>query len=322
MSELLNSSSLEYRDIILKHKKSVLKSRSDADISARLGSHVFSSPLVAANMPAILDGRICEQFDFHNWFYVYPRKYDVKEVAEFVRAAQYKFKRVSISIGITEEWLEFLKSVKLYGFRLDFITIDVACAYSDGILPVVDYIKKNFPRAYLIVGNTANAESIEWFESLGIDCAKINVGVSKSCRTREFTGFSCTPLGNLIDCSSAAKNIKIMTDGGLTVEPDGTVWIGDIAKAIRFGADFVMSGAVFAGCRDTPSYKEGYFGNSTEQAKGHARHVEGTNYSVRKQLTVLQIMNLVEDSLKSSVSYSGGTSLEALKTVDFIDLRA
>ncbi|HNC59242.1 MAG TPA: IMP dehydrogenase [Leptospiraceae bacterium] len=319
--EIRNYESVQYSDVLLKHKKSILTSRSLADISAKLGKHSFRVPLVAANMPSLLTITQCSSFDSSGWFYIYPRTYVPAEVHSFVKYAQDNFNIVSISIGITEEWVSLVKFLKLQNFRVDFFQVDIACAYSDIILPIVDTIKKNYPDSYLIVGNTANAESIPWMESLGIDCARLNVGVSKSCRTREFTGFSCTPLGNLIDCVKEAKTIKLMSDGGLTVEPDGTVWVGDIAKAIRFGADFVMSGAVFAGCVDTPSYSMGYFGNSTEQAKGHKRHVEGTNYSVKKEMTVKQVMQLVEDSLKSSVSYSGGTKLEDIKKVDFIDLR-
>ena len=41
----------------------------------------------------------------------------------------------------------------------------------------------------------------------------------------------------------------------------------------------------------------------------------------KQKRTLLQVVDLVEDSLKSAVSYAGGKDLSALKTVDFIDLR-
>lgn len=319
--QIKDHESLLYTDIILKHNKSILPSRSEANISRTLGNFTFATPLVAANMPSLLNEHTCKQFDAAGWFYVYPRMYDPKKVADFIQQAQNSFNVVSISIGITDEWLQLLEATKLYKYKLDFITVDVACAYTDSILPVVKYIKDNFPETYLIVGNTANAKSIPWFESLGVDCVKLNVGVSKSCRTKEFTGFSCTPLGNLIECAEESTNVALMSDGGLTVDDDGTVWIGDIAKAIRFGADFVMSGAVFAGCVDSPSYVNGYYGNSTAEAKGHSKHVEGATVNIKKNKTIADMMLLVEDSLRSSVSYAGGHTLYALEKVDFIDLR-
>lgn len=310
-----------FKDIILRHGKSVLPSRSQADVSANLGKFRFAVPVVAANMPSILTYGICKQFDDNNWFYVYPRSYRPSEVAQFVQDAQGSFNVVSISIGVTQEWLDLLKFIKVMNLRVDFITVDVALAYSDIILPAVRYIKDNFKNTFLIVGNTANGESISWFEAIGVDCVKVNIGISRSCRTKEYTGFSCTTVGNLVECAANVKDIILMSDGGLTVDNDGDVWIGDIAKAIKFGADWVMSGALFAGCIDTPSFSTGYYGNSTEQAKGHNRHVEGSLVNVKRDRTVLDVMRLVEDSLKSSVSYAGGIDLSSLDLVDYIDLR-
>jgi GMP reductase len=143
------------------------------------------------------------------------------------------------------------------------------------------------------------------------------VGTSNACRTRQYTGFGSPPITTLQEISQAAKNIQIIADGGLTVTND-EIWIGDIAKAIRFGADFVMSGALFSRCVDSPAILNGYYGNASKSAKGHSKHVEGTTLDIRTNgLTIEEQMNLIEDSLRSAVSYAGGKNLNALKTVDY-----
>lgn len=319
--EIRNQESLEYKDIILKHKKSILPSRSEADITAKLGKHTFATPVVASNMKSILTREIIKKFDDRKWFWIWHRIDGVKDVEDFNKWASSNLAISSISIGVGEEWLQLLKKLKTDELEPDFITVDLALAWADSIIPIVDYIKSNFAETYLIVGNTANAESIPWFESLGVDCVKINVGTSSACRTRQYTSFGSATLGNLIECSCAAKNIEVMSDGGLTV--DGSdVWIGDIAKALRFGASWLMSGVLFSKCIDSPSLIDGYRGNASADIKGHRKHVEGTNVKVETNgLTISEMMDLVEDSLRSSVSYAGGKDLSALRTVDFIDMR-
>ena len=148
-------------------------------------------------------------------------------------------------------------------------------------------------------------------------CVGKNNTIVHNCRTRQYTGFGSPAITTLQECAQAAKNIQIIADGGLTVVND-EVWIGDIAKAIRFGADFVMSGALFSRCVDSPAMINGYYGNASQSAKGHRKHVEGTTLDVKTNgLTIEQQMNLIEDSLRSSVSYAGGKDLNALRTVDY-----
>ena len=151
-----------------------------------------------------------------------------------------------------------------------------------------------------------------------MDCAKVGLGVSKACKTRQYTGFGSTTISDLEKCANAKKNIKIISDGGMSQSPDGEPCIGDIAKAIRFGADYVCSGLLFSQCSDSPSIKHGYYGNSTARAKNHNNNVEGTTVKVySNDLTIRETIKLTEDSLRSSVSYAGGKCLRDIKSVDY-----
>ena len=79
--------------------------------------------------------------------------------------------------------------------------------------------------------------------------------------TTPYTGFGSTTVDSLIECSNANKSLDkpmiIISDGGLTT--DGPfVYFGDITKALIFGADWVMSGAIYSRCIDSPSIINGY----------------------------------------------------------------
>lgn len=64
------------------------------------------------------------------------------------------------------------------------------------------------------------------------------LGVS-NCTTALNTGFGVPILTNIIDCSKIKKDTWLIADGGCK-------YSGDIAKAIYFGADFVMMGKMLA----------------------------------------------------------------------------
>jgi hypothetical protein len=125
-------------------------------------------------------------------------------------------------------------------------------------------------------------------------------------------------VSDLIECVNVAKEIDIMSDGGLTVDNNGEVWIGDINKALVLGSNFVMTGAAFSKCIDSQSVVNGYFGNASVAAKGNRNHIEGTNVQlVTNGLTINQMCDLIEDSIKSGTSYAGGTNLSAFNSVEW-----
>jgi GMP reductase len=308
---------LQYKDIFLRPEKCIVNSRSECNISAKLGGYTFASPVAISNMKSIQTVDICRKFDKKNWFYIYQRIDGVENTLNFVRLANKESWRViSISVGIKDSDIRLIEKLKVENLRVNFITIDVALSYTDRIIPVINCIRKNFPEVFLIVGNGCTKEWIKFLEEQKVDCAKINIGTSTSCRTRQFSGFGCSPISALQECAEASKKITLLSDGGLTVE-DGEVWIGDVAKAIRFGADFVLSGSLFSRCLDSPSILNGYYGNASRVAKGN-NHVEGAKVNVETNgLTIEQQMDLISDSLKSSVSYAGGKDLSVLKNVKF-----
>jgi GMP reductase len=314
---------LNYKDVLLKHKQSIVKSRSECDISTTIAGKIVATPVFCSNMTSVLNYDIVKQFDENGWFYIWPRTNGKDDTLNYIQQANTdKLRFVSISVGVKEVDKELLSIIKKEQYRIDSICIDVALIFNTHFEEYINWVRQEFPNTYLIAGNCDSYDAVIWLQKLGVDCAKVFIGVSESCRTKQYTGFASSTLHDLneIDEYFAArknKKIKILADGGLTVT-DGEVWLGDIAKAIRFGADFVMSGRLFAHCKDNPASSLHYHGNASKHIKGAEKHVEGVELITKSNdLTILEMMKRVEDSLKSSVSYAGGTNLSALKTVDY-----
>jgi len=339
---------LEYNDILLRHSKSIVASRSECDTSMMLGNHEFAVPIVAANMQSIITPNICRRFDKADWFYVYHRIKGTNDVFEFVDYAHdAEMNIVSISVGVKEEWLKLVRTLYKQGYIIDYFTVDVALSYNENVTPILDTIRECYPDAYIILGNGATAEWARWVIDRRLaDCIKVGIGVSTSCRTRQYTGYGSSTVSSLLEVVKETNGeIDIISDGGLTVNSElvgfekvkdkktkkkqhvaiykKEVAVGDVAKAIVIGANMVMSGALFAYCTDVPAAKEGYYGNASARAKGHNTHVEGEtlHQHILRSKTVEEMMELAQYSLRSSISYSGNRNLEELRQNGKYDIK-
>lgn len=314
---------LNFSDVLLRHNKCSVNSRSECDTAARLGNHTFTVPVVMANMKSLMTVRTCQIFDNENWFYVYHRIDGTNDVFDFASYANTNFNKTSISIGIKDEWLKLLARLKTNKINVDYFTLDVALSYTDNIIPIIKAVKNFFPASYLIVGNGATKEWAEWLSSFPeVDCIKVGIGVSAACRTRQYTGFGSSTAGSLIEVAqNLPPAVTLMSDGGITIQ-DNVVCIGDINKALVLGADWVMSGALFSRCIDSPALKEGYYGNASKYAKQHSNHVEGELVRTESNgLTIKEMMKLIQDSIKSGISYSGGKNIADMKSLTNYEIR-
>lgn len=317
---------LEFSNILLKHNKSVVNSRKECGTAIKFGNRNFQIPVVAANMKSIINKQICEDFHDMSCFYIYHRIDGIDDVYNFVEWSNRCLDFTSISVGVTNEWIELVHKLKESKFRIEYFTIDVALSYNDNIIPMVKKIKELYPNSFLIVGNGSTAEWVRWIGELElVDAIKVGIGVSKACRTRQFTGFGSTTVGSLVECVEENKKLnkpmKIISDGGLTVT-NNEVWVGDIAKALILGADMVMSGAVYSRCSDSPAIKDGYFGNASYDGKKELKHIEGTNVTIKtSNLTIIETIRFIKESLQSSISYSGGKSLDEMKKLMYSNIQ-
>jgi len=181
---------------------------------------------------------------------------------------------------------------------------------------MIDYIKNNLPKTYLIAGNIATAEAAFALKNAGANAVKVGIGQGNACITKDKTGFTVPMFTCVRDIYEERIGIPIIADGGIRSN-------GDIAKAIVAGADMVMCGSLFAECIDRTSdlfedisgekYKL-YYGSASEHNKSEKTHIEGVLKKVpQNTMTYLDKMEEIRQDLSSAISYSGGTNLENLK---------
>jgi GMP reductase len=310
---------LSYDTVTLYPKHSKLPSRGQADTSLVFCGRQFNLPVVPANMKDVIDKTTAKYLSENNYFYIYHRFGDGDDmIYNFVKEAfEENWKLISISVGVNTGDITQLNSILYAGYRIDFITIDVAHADHENVREIITYVRKNFPTTKLIVGNVATFEGVSYLCDLMVDAVKVGIGGGSICTTRYMTGFHIPTL------ESVARASEVMNKGnwgGIPIIADGGAkHYGDIAKALTFGDSMVMSGGWFASCIDSPAKivngKKVYRGSTSYELKGHHRNVEGRQLELDGGTTYEQRLTEIKDALQSSISYAGGTNLSAFNTV-------
>ncbi len=309
----------DYEDIQLIPAKCVVNSRSECDTSVTLGGHTFKLPVVPANMQTIIDEKIAVHLAEKGYFYVMHR-FEPETRLGFIQDMQNRGLIASISVGVKDEEYSFVEQLANEEVIPEFITIDIAHGHSNAVINMIKHIKQHLPKSFVIAGNVGTPEAVRELEHAGADATKVGIGPGKVCITKIKTGFGTGgwQLAALRWCAKAATK-PIIADGGIRTH-------GDIAKSVRFGATMVMIGSLFAGHEESPGetiekegklYKE-YFGSASEFQKGEKKNVEGKKMYVEHKGSLDDTLTEMQQDLQSSISYAGGSTLDSIRTVDYV----
>lgn len=303
-----------YDNICLCPNYSDLPSRSNADTSVEFLGRRYNLPIIPANMVSVIDSKIAKFLSENGYFYIMHRfsNTDIYFVRKFIQKAnEENWKLISISTGVNDGSHWDINAIKIEGWRVDVITIDVAHGHHSKVETMIKHIKDKLPDVKVIAGNVVTAKACEDLEKWGADSIKIMIGSGSICSTRYVTGFYIPHASCIIECSTASS-LPIIADGGIK-------YCGDIAKALVLGADMVMSGYLFASCIDSPAKivngKKQYFGSTSFQAKGENNHIEGKLLEIDQGITYAEKLEEIRQGLSSAISYAGGKDISAFHKV-------
>jgi GMP reductase len=239
---------LDYKDVLIRPKRSTLTSRSDVDItrefSFRHARHPYRGiPIVAANMDTTGTFEMARALDRFGLSVALHKHYAIEQYVEFFRALETKSAAFySLGIGAADEE-KFQRVMEAAGpDAIRYVCLDVANGYHEAFATVVQRVRERYPALVILAGNVVTGEMTEELILSGADIVKVGIGPGSVCTTRKMTGVGYPQLSAVIECADAAHGLggHICADGGCTTP-------GDVAKAFGGGADFVMLGGMFAG---------------------------------------------------------------------------
>lgn len=170
---------LSYQDIYLVPSYSELRTRELVDLSVSFLGRTLRAPWIPANMSSVVNPEICKWLSESGYPYIMHRFGDTKAFIE--QANRESWNLISISVGVREIDKDLLKWVINAGYRLDWITIDVAHSHSILTKEMLCFIhdlygKAHWERPKIIAGNVATPKGVKDLAQWGADAAKVGIG--------------------------------------------------------------------------------------------------------------------------------------------------
>jgi GMP reductase len=238
---------LDFKDVLIRPKRSTLTSRSDVDITRQFAFRhakepYHGIPIVASNMDGTGTFEMARALDRHGLSVALHKHYAVDEYVAFFNALE-RPSAAFYSMGITRADDEKFRAVMAQAAgRVRYVCIDVANGYHENFVTFIARIRAAFPEIVIMAGNVVTGEMTEQLILSGADIVKVGIGPGSVCTTRKMTGVGYPQLSAIIESADAAHGL-----GGLICADGGCTTPGDVAKAFGGGADFVMLGGMFAG---------------------------------------------------------------------------
>ncbi len=316
-----NEIKLDYKDVLIRPKRSTLKSRKEVDLYR---SYKFRNskqswtgiPIMSSNMDGVGTFEMAFSLSNLGLFTCLTKHYTAKE---WHNCWMGNPEMSAVSVGTNRKEYEKTKEI-IASMGLSWVCIDIANGYSEHFVDFVREVRKDLPDISIIAGNVVTADMTQELILAGADVVKVGIGPGSVCTTRIQTGVGYPQLSAVIECADAAHGLggHIIADGGCTCP-------GDVAKAFGAGADFVMLGGMLAGHDEgggMVNVKSGtvqFYGMSSDTAMN--KHSGGVaNYRSSEGRTVeVPYRGAVEDTIKdilgglrSTCTYVGAPTLKQL----------
>ncbi|XP_050430807.1 GMP reductase 2-like [Adelges cooleyi] len=328
MSNIINEVKLDFKDVLLRPKRSTLKTRAEVDlyrhIMFRNSRRTYQGiPLIASNMDTVGTFEMAAVFGKHGVFTTIHKYYEVDEWLVFANENPTILDHVAVSCGISEADFQKLGKILAAVPGVSFICLDVANGYTQQFVDIVRKTRNTYPQHTIIAGNVVTGEMVEELILSGADIIKVGIGPGSVCTTRIKTGVGYPQLSAVIECADAAHGLQghIISDGGC-------VCPGDVAKAFGAGADYVMLGGMLAGHdesggeltikSDGTKCKSFYGMSSLTAMKKHSggkaeyRAAEGKAVEVPYRGKVNDTLLDILGGLRSACTYTGAHKLKEL----------
>lgn len=324
---------LDFKDVLLRPKRSTLRSRSQVDLE-RNYKFLHSSliwqgiPIIAANMDHTGVFPLAKVLGQFNLLTAMNKFVTVEEWEQWAKAEPNLLRNVFVSAGSSDN--DFAKlTATMQKIACPFICLDIANGYSEHFVDLIKRVRASFPDKVIMAGNVVTGEMTEELILSGADIVKVGIGPGSVCTTRVKTGVGYPQLSAIIECADAAHGVKghVCADGGCTTP-------GDIAKAFAAGADFVMLGGMLAGHdesggniieADGKKFKQFYGMSSAAAMEKYCGEVaeyrasEGKVVKVPYRGAVKDTIQDILGGLRSACTYVGAAQLKELsKRTTFI----
>jgi GMP reductase len=321
--KILDDVKLDFTDVLILPKRSQYSSRSEVSLERtfkfKYSPYTWTGvPIMVSNMDTTGTIEMALEMQKHKVITCLHKYYTAEHLIKYNNELDPNY--YAISTGIGDKDLDNLDKI-MELINPIFICIDVANGYMSKFIETCRKIREKYPEQILIAGNVCTSEGILELVMEGkVDIVKVGIGSGSCCTTRKQTGIGMPQLSAVIECADTAHGMDahIISDGGLQV-------VGDFSKAYGGGADFVMSGSMFAGHDESggelieennKKYKVFYGMSSTTAMNTYSggvakyRSSEGKTVKIQHRGPVENTILDIQGGIRSSMTYIGAKKIK------------
>ncbi|XP_010374692.1 GMP reductase 1 isoform X2 [Rhinopithecus roxellana] len=172
---------LDFKDVLLRPKRSSLKSRAEVDLERtftfRNSKQTYSGiPIIVANMDTVGTFEMAAVMSQHSMFTAIHKHYSLDDWKLFATNHPECLQHVAVSSGSGQNDLEKMTSILKAVPQVKFICLDVANGYSEHFVEFVKLVRAKFPEHTIMAGNVVTGEMVEELILSGADIIKVGVG--------------------------------------------------------------------------------------------------------------------------------------------------
>jgi GMP reductase len=328
--KILDDVKLDFSDVLLLPKRSQYSSRSEVSLERtfkfKYSPYTWTGlPIMVSNMDTTGTIEMALELQKHKVLTCLHKYYTSVELLNSRLDKEY----YAVSTGINDNDLLNLEEI-VNNVDPKFICIDVANGYMSKFIEKCKEIRDKYPEKILIAGNVCTSQGVLDLVMNGkVDIIKVGIGSGSCCTTRKQTGIGMPQLSAVIECADTAHGLDahIISDGGLQV-------VGDFSKAYGAGADFVMSGSMFAGHNESggelivegeKTYKVFYGMSSSNAMNKYSggvakyRSSEGKAVKIEHRGPVEETILNIQGGIRSCMTYLGAKKIKDIpKCASFV----
>jgi IMP dehydrogenase len=236
---------------------------------------------------------------------------------------------VAAAIGINGD--PAAKARALVDAGANVIVLDTAHGHQHAMVRAVGAVADLDLGVPIVAGNVVTSAAVRDLVSAGASIVKVGVGPGAMCTTRMMTAVGRPQFSAVLETADTARELgaHVWADGGIR-------YPRDVALALAAGAASVMIGSWFAGTIESPGkihadadgrlYKESWGMASTKAVRERFGRLDeyelarktlfaegissSTVYLDPLRPSVEDLLDTITAGIRSSLSYSGATSLE------------
>lgn len=256
---IIEEEQLDFDDVAIQPKRSLLNSRSEVEIWRTLkwkspagNEHALTcKPVISAIMTTVGTPHMAYELATRGYLASIEKHIGPDDIHKLYcrledkaldegKVRTFYTSKICLCVGLNDS-LDTVKDV-MKSHLVNIVHVDCPNAYIPNFKKRVAEVRSLLPEAFLIAGVVVTSDLTTDLVNLGVNCVSLGICAGSVCKTTERTAVRRPLLSMIVDCADAAhqQNAYVLISGGIRNCHDACIAFGG-------GCDILMTGSLLAG---------------------------------------------------------------------------